>query len=177
MCKYLGARLQVCDLLALLHVPDVDVALYSCQPWLSKSCLESLTLLLPAIRQLESGATVTLRIGTSSSGIYEGSQLTKAAIVPLTHQLVRAGSATEIPDLDRTRLIAGDELALVWMNDHIVDSCFVIEIALRSLWRPRVPDLQTAIFAARDEPFAFILPCDCCYIGGVALQCSHLRQQ
>lgn len=75
--------LEIGQFASVLHVPYVYEALER-YVRIMKGCLFEggvHTLLLPATRQLVSLATVTLLIGTSSSGIYDGGKQPKSQIV------------------------------------------------------------------------------------------------
>lgn len=83
-----------------------------------------------------------------------------------------ADTLTKIPHAHHTSLISTDELALVWMDDHIVDRGPVHVIALQTA-RSRIPDLDSAILRTGDHPLAFAVECDTGDIVGVALEGHH----
>ena len=64
---------------------------------------------------------------------------------------MRAAVLCEVPDLDAPFLVAADELALVGMDDDLVDGGLVVIVAL-DVARPRVPDLKRVVLRRGDEP-------------------------
>lgn len=68
------------------------------------------------------------------------------------HQLVRTAVLRQIPHLYRPILIAADQLALVGVDDNLVDWCLVVVVPL-DMARPGVPDLERVVFGRGHEPF------------------------
>lgn len=66
-------------------------------------------------------------------------------------QLVRAAVFCEVPDLDAPLLVAADELALIRMDDDLVDGRLVVIVAL-NVTRPGIPDLERMVLGRGDEP-------------------------
>lgn len=84
-----------------------------------------------------------------------------------THQLMRTRLSAKIPDLDGPSLVARDELALVRVDDAIVDGDpSVVKDPLGVLGCAWVPDLDPPVLARGDYPLPVVLPR---YCGDVAL--------
>lgn len=83
-----------------------------------------------------------------------------------------ADTLTKIPHAHHTSLISTDELALVRVNDHIVDGSPVHVISLQTTCAC-IPDLDSAIFRAGDHPLAFAMERDTGDVVGVALEGHH----
>ena len=81
---------------------------------------------------------------------------------------------TEIPDPHVTSTVAADELALVWMDDYIVDRDAVAVVALH-VAGPSIPNLYCAIFGAGDHPFSFAMESDSSDVAGVSLEGKYSR--
>lgn len=85
------------------------------------------------------------------------------------NELVRAFVLAEIPDPDIAAAVTADELALVGVDDDVVDGAAVRVIALHRR-RARVPDLDHAVFRAGDHPFALAVESHAGDVAGVALE-------
>jgi len=67
----------------------------------------------------------------------------------------------KVPNTDASTTIAADDLALVGMNDYIVDSYTVtVRVAPLNRTVASLPDLDCAIFRACDQPFTLTMKCD-----------------
>ena len=78
----------------------------------------------------------------------------------------------QIPDSDIAPTVAGYQLALIGMDNHIVHRTPVWVVSLYAP-RPRIPDLDRAVFRARHHPFPFAMeryPCD---VAGVPVECEY----
>lgn len=66
---------------------------------------------------------------------------------------------TQVPDPNISTSIATDQLSLVRMYHHVIDSD-VVSMTVVSLHvsRPRVPDLDGPVFARAHEPFPLAVP-------------------
>ena len=62
----------------------------------------------------------------------------------------------EIPDPDISTTVTRNKLALVRMNNHIIDRGAMRVIALNAA-STSIPDLDSAIFRACNHPFAFAM--------------------
>jgi hypothetical protein len=67
-------------------------------------------------------------------------------------QLVSTLVLAQVPDANISSTVTADQLALVWMNDDVVDGNSVRVIALDTRGTG-IPDLDGAIFGASDHPF------------------------
>lgn len=67
----------------------------------------------------------------------------------LRNQLVAALVLSKVPDPDITSPVATNKLALIRMNNHIIDRNAMGIVALH-ISAPRIPDLDRAVFARRD---------------------------
>jgi hypothetical protein len=63
---------------------------------------------------------------------------------------------SEVPDAHVSSAVAANKLALVGVNDHIVDWHTVGVVALY-VTAPRVPDLDSAVFGRGDKPFGLAM--------------------
>lgn len=69
---------------------------------------------------------------------------------------MRAFILSQIPDPDIPPAIARNQLALIGMDNHIIHRTAVLVVPLYTP-RPRIPDLDRAIFRARHHPFPFAM--------------------
>ena len=91
----------------------------------------------------------------------------------ITDQFVGTAVSSEIPNFDRSGLIARDELALIRMQCEIVDGGGVGVVALRS-GGADVPNLDCSIFRPRDEPFRLGVPREGGDVSGVSSEGGEL---
>ena len=75
----------------------------------------------------------------------------------------------QVPDAHVSPTVTADQLALVRVDDHVVDGHAVGVVALHAA-RARVPDLYRAIFGARHHPLALAVKRDAGDVGRVALE-------
>ncbi len=66
---------------------------------------------------------------------------------------------SQVPDTNTSSTITANNLALVGMNDHIVDRA-AVRVASLNGTTSSLPDLDKAIFRACDHPFSFTVKCD-----------------
>lgn len=64
----------------------------------------------------------------------------------------------QVPDTDHTGVVTTDELALIGMNDHIID-CSPVDIIPLQATGTGIPDLHSSILGAGDHPFPFAVEC------------------
>lgn len=64
----------------------------------------------------------------------------------------------QVPDTDHTGVVTTDELALVRMNDHIIDRSPVNVIPLQAT-STGIPNLHGSILRASDHPFSLAVEC------------------
>jgi hypothetical protein len=88
------------------------------------------------------------------------------AHVLLGDELVGTLVLAQVPDANRARAVAADELALVRVDDHIVDGRAVVVVALDRAG-PDVPNLDCAVLRARDHPLALTVEGDGRHVGRV----------
>ena len=71
----------------------------------------------------------------------------------------------EVPNHNDAATVAGDELALVWVNDNVVDG---VVVGIRALDKARagIPDADGVVFRGCDHPFALAVEG---YAGNVAV--------
>lgn len=89
--------------------------------------------------------------------------------IVLGYELVRTLVLAQIPDAHIASAIAADQLALVRVDDDIVDGHAVGIVTLHAA-RARVPDLDGAVFGARHHPFALAMECHAGDVGGVSFE-------
>jgi hypothetical protein len=75
----------------------------------------------------------------------------------------------QIPDPHIAPAITANELALVRMNNYIVDGRAVRVVPLDAA-RARIPYLDRAVFGARHHPLALAVERDACDVGRVAFE-------
>lgn len=76
---------------------------------------------------------------------------TSHADVVLGYQLVRALVLAQVPNPHVSSAITADQLALIRMNDHVVDGHSVRIVALH-IATPGIPDLYGAVLARCNKP-------------------------
>lgn len=83
-----------------------------------------------------------------------------------------AAVLSQVPDLDTSRAVATDDLALVGVNDDVIGRASVVVTALDGACAS-LPDLDGAVLGARDHPLALAVERDARDVARVALE----RQQ
>lgn len=78
----------------------------------------------------------------------------------------------EIPDPDISTTVTRDELALVGMDDHIVDRAAMRVVSLDAA-STSIPDLDGAIFGACNHPFTFAMEGYARDVAGMTLKGKH----
>ena len=81
-----------------------------------------------------------------------------------------AHTLAQIPHAHNARAIATNQLALIGMDDDIVDGRAMHIIALQTA-RPRIPDFHRPILGTRHHPFSLAVERDAGDVVGVALKC------
>lgn len=84
---------------------------------------------------------------------------------------MRAAVLGQVPDSDTPTMITADDLALVWVDNHIVDWGIVVVAALNGAGAS-FPDLHGSILRAGDHPFSLTVECNAGDVVGVALKCQ-----
>ncbi len=80
----------------------------------------------------------------------------------------------QIPDTHVAATITTDELALVRMDDNIINrEATGVRVVALHRGRTRVPDLDRAVLGARDEPLALAVPAHARHVGIVPLELEH----
>lgn len=82
---------------------------------------------------------------------------------------MRAVVLAKIPDAHASAAVAADDLALVGVDDNVVDRMAVGVGALHSAGA-RLPDLNGAILGARNHPLSLAVECDARNVTRVALE-------
>ncbi len=160
---FVGAELSDGDeggLFAVLHeVPDVDIALL---------CI---SLAMPDIKNVQNGKrTMAYSIGASAQGRSIACHRdARNRNILFGNQLMRACILSQVPNPDTASAVAADDLALVGMDDYIVDRTTVV-IAPLDAAAASLPDLDVAILGTSDHPFAFAVKCDTCYVARMAFE-------
>lgn len=90
-------------------------------------------------------------------------------MILLRNKLVRAVILRQVPDTNVSSAIAADDLALVWVDDDVVDGGAVVIASLDGT-AASLPDLDGAILGTCDHPFALAVESDAGYIACVALE-------
>lgn len=89
--------------------------------------------------------------------------------IVLRDELMGALVFAEVPDADVAAAVAGDELALVGVDDDVVDGGAVVVVALHAAGLG-VPDLDAAVFGARHHPLGVAVEADPRDVVGVAFE-------
>ena len=92
--------------------------------------------------------------------------------IRLGYQLMRAFILPQIPDPHAPAPIAGDQLPLIRMNNHIIDRALMQIIPLDTP-RPRVPDLNRPILGAGHHPFALAVESHAGDVARVPVEREH----
>lgn len=82
---------------------------------------------------------------------------------------MRADALTQVPNADHASAITADQLALVGVDDDVVDSSFVRVVALEAAGTS-VPHLDGAVLRASDHPLALAVERDASDVVGVTLE-------
>jgi hypothetical protein len=126
----------------LKEVPDIDASLYVGQ-WLpSKSSEKSYRIGASA-----ESRTITCNCNTGDWCVLFGNQLVGAIVL------------SQVPNTNTSSTITANNLALVGMNDHIIDRA-AVRVASLNGTTSSLPDLDKAILRARDHPFSFTMERD-----------------
>jgi hypothetical protein len=99
---------------------------------------------------------------------------TSDAHILLGDELVRALVLAQVPDANRAGAVAADELALVRVDDDVVDGGAVVVVTLDGA-RADVPYLDCAILGARHHPLALAVEGDGGHVCGVPLEGQDRR--
>ena len=75
----------------------------------------------------------------------------------------------QVPNSNVSTAVTRNQLPLVGVNDDVVDRNLVVVITLYASC-PRIPDLYSAIFGARNHPLALAMEGYACDIAGVAIE-------
>lgn len=157
VCKKGTDRDEGGDFGALNHAPDVDLALCSIskteqgEPW------------------VWGGYAV---VACTEHGAIAGDGDAGDGHVGLGDELVRALVLAQIPDAHIAPAIAADQLALIRVDDDIIDRDAMGVVALHAA-RACVPDLDGAILGARHHPLALAMEGDAGDVGRVAFKGEH----
>jgi hypothetical protein len=89
----------------------------------------------------------------------------------LGDELVRALVLPQVPNPHCASPITADQLALIRMYDHIVDSAAMVVIPLHTS-TPSIPDLDSAVFGRCNHPFALTVESYACDVAGVTVECE-----
>jgi hypothetical protein len=84
-------------------------------------------------------------------------------------ELVRALVLAQVPDADGASAVTADELALVRVDDDVIDGGAVVVVALNGAGAD-VPYLDGAVLGACNHPLALAMESDGSDVGRVALE-------
>lgn len=82
---------------------------------------------------------------------------------------MRAAVLGQVPDSDTSAVITADDLALVWVDNHVVDWRVVVVAALNGA-SASFPDFHGAILGAGHHPFSLAVECNAGDVVGMALK-------
>lgn len=127
-----------------------------------------------AVKGLDEGPDedVAIVVGRAQQGTVSRHCDTRHAHILLRNQLMTAIVLGQIPDLDTTRAVAADDLALVRVDDHIVGGAAMVVAALNGAGTC-FPDLDSAILRTSHHPLALAMERDAGDVAGVALKCQQ----
>lgn len=121
-----------------------------------------------AVSFAEGDETHSIICGTEQ-GTVAGDRNARDGHIRLRDELMGAVVCRKIPHADAAAPVAGDDLALVWMDDYIVDWRAMVVAALDGA-AAGFPDLDGAVLRARHHPLALAVECDASDVAGVALE-------
>lgn len=84
---------------------------------------------------------------------------------------MRAAVLCQVPDSDTPTMITADDLALVWVDNHIIDWRVVVVAALNGAGAS-FPDFHGPILGASNHPFPLAVECNAGDVVGVAFKCQ-----
>jgi hypothetical protein len=90
----------------------------------------------------------------------------------LGDQLVGTNTFAQVPDSNHSKVVTTDQLALVGVNDNIVDGCAVDIVALQATGAS-IPDFHGSILGAGDHPFSLAVEGNTGDVACVTLKCDH----
>lgn len=99
-----------------------------------------------------------LLISSAKQRSIAGNTDTEHRSVLLRDQLMSTDALTQVPDSDHTGVVTTDELALVGMNDHIIDRSTVNIIPLQATCSS-IPNFHSSVLGASDHPFPLAVEC------------------
>lgn len=82
---------------------------------------------------------------------------------------MRADTLSQVPDTHHAGAITTDQLALVGMDDDVIDGSSVDIVALETT-SASIPHLNRPVLGAGDHPFALTVECDAGDVAGVTLK-------
>lgn len=94
---------------------------------------------------------------------------TRHTNIILGNQLMTTLILSQIPDPDIAAPIATNQLALIWMNDYIIDRDAVCIIPLY-IATPSVPNLDGAVLGRRDKPLGLAVEGDAGDVASVSIE-------
>lgn len=84
---------------------------------------------------------------------------------------MRAAVLGQVPNSHTPTMIAADDLALVWVNNHIVHWRVVVVAALNGA-SASLPDLHGSIFGAGNHPLSLAVECNASDVVRMAFKCQ-----
>lgn len=84
---------------------------------------------------------------------------------------MRAAVLSQVPDSDTPTMVTADDLALVRVDNHIVDRRVVVVAALNSA-SASFPDLHSSILGASNHPLSLTVECNAGDVAGVTFKCQ-----
>lgn len=113
-----------------------------------------------------------LLISSAKQRSVTGDANTENRSVLLRDQLMSTDALAQVPDTDHTGVVTTDELALVGMNDYIIDRSSVNVVPLQAT-STSIPDLHSSILGAGDHPFPLTVECHTGDVVCVTFKCNH----
>lgn len=82
---------------------------------------------------------------------------------------MRTAVLGQVPDSDTPTMITADDLALVWVDDNVVDWRVVVVAALNGAGAS-FPDFHGSVLRASNHPFSLAVECNAGNVVGMALK-------
>jgi hypothetical protein len=82
---------------------------------------------------------------------------------------VRAFVLSQVPNANISSTVTANKLALIWVDDHIVDR-YTMGVAPLHISTPRVPNLHRPIFRRCHHPFSLAMEGDARDIASMAIE-------
>lgn len=121
---------------------------------------------------MDVGGSTHRVIGSAQKGTVARNGNARYGLLLLRDDLVRAVILRQVPDPHAAAPIAADDLALIRVDDDVVDGRPVVVVALDGP-APRLPDLDGAVLGRRHHPLALAVEGHASHVASVAVEGEH----